>query len=77
MTVAARLGTGGWHRVVPLFLPRRRTILCSFASKADTPETLRLLVFVALVTVFAAGHAGDLFREPQRTAQLVVPNLNP
>jgi hypothetical protein len=43
------------------------------------PETLNLFAVIALMVVFAAGlfYAGDSFREPQRTAQLAVPNLNP
>jgi hypothetical protein len=58
MIVAARFGTDGRHRVAPLCFPRRRTIKGRYARK-----TLRLLVFVALVTGFAAGHAGDLFKD--------------
>jgi hypothetical protein len=43
------------------------------------PETLSLFAFIALMTVFAAGlfYAGNSFREPQITAQLAIPNLNP
>jgi hypothetical protein len=43
------------------------------------PETLNLFAVIVLMAVFAAGlfYAGDSFREPQRTAQLAVPNLNP
>jgi hypothetical protein len=43
------------------------------------PEILNLLAVIALMTVFAAGlfYAGESFREPQRIAQLAVPNLNP
>ncbi len=43
------------------------------------PETLNLFALIALMVVFAAGlfYAGDSFREPQKTAQLAVPNLTP
>jgi hypothetical protein len=43
------------------------------------PETVNLFAVIGLMAVFAAGlfYAGDSFREPQRTSQLAVPNLNP
>jgi hypothetical protein len=43
------------------------------------PETLSLLAVVTLMAAFGAGlfYAGDSFREPQRTAQMAVPSLNP
>ncbi len=42
-------------------------------------DTLNLLPVFAFMILFAAGllYAGESLREPQITAQLAVPNLNP
>jgi|HubBroStandDraft_2_1064218.scaffolds.fasta_scaffold2173352_1 hypothetical protein len=48
-------------------------------KERPAPETLNLLAVIAFMALFAGGlvYAGESLREPQRTAQLAVPNLNP
>jgi hypothetical protein len=43
------------------------------------PETLSLFALIVAMAMFGAGilYAGDSLREPQKTAQLVLPDLNP
>ena len=45
----------------------------------DRVETLGVFALVAFMTLFAAGitYEGALLKEPQKTAQLALPNLNP
>lgn len=45
----------------------------------DRSESLSLFAMVTFMALFAAGIAyeGVLLKEPQRTAQLVVPNMDP
>jgi hypothetical protein len=45
----------------------------------DRSETLGLFATIVFMSLFTAGIAyeGVLLKEPQRTAQLVVPDLNP
>jgi hypothetical protein len=42
-------------------------------------ETLNLFALVAFMALFAAGlfYAGESLQEPQKTAQLAIPNLDP
>ncbi len=46
---------------------------------SDRSEVLSLFAMIVFMALFAAGIAyeGALLKEPQRTAQLVVPNMNP
>jgi CHASE1-domain containing sensor protein len=45
----------------------------------DRSETLSLFAMIAFMSLFAAGIAyeGALLQQPQKTAQLVVPNMDP
>jgi hypothetical protein len=48
-------------------------------ESGSAPETFSLLAIILAMTMFGAGipYEGALLQEPQRTTQLVLPDLNP